>query len=208
MAKSKKEEIKEVEVEEVETETTVMDMLNRIVICLIIIAIILAVNTVFVMCKNSSTTKTSTTTSESSESSASSDYDVSMMNAVDESGVLSLFSDKKSYVLYIGRSTCSACVSFLPVLQQAQTNFGYTTQYLDITTVDSSSDAYSNMLAKFNKKTTLNVSGEETEGTFADFFGYTPMTIIIVNGKMVDGLIGAYEYEDFESMLTEAGFEQ
>lgn len=197
-------------------DVTVMDMLNRIVVCLIVIAIILAINTTVLIFKNndssSSNNDTKTTNNPSSTESSSngqpSNYDVSMMEELDLSKALDLFNDKdKTYVLYIGRPDCSACVSYLPTLQEAQENLGYKTQYLNLNNVDSKSDDYTKFINKLSVKYTMTVSGEEQTETFGKWMGYTPMTIIIKNGKMVDGEIGAISYSTLTSLLKNNGIE-
>ena len=57
------------------------------------------------------------------------------------------FNGSETSIIYIGRPTCSYCAAFLPALQQAQSDFGYTTLYLDIDEVASSE--ISNLLRIF-----------------------------------------------------------
>lgn len=222
--KNIEEEIKEVkdledELEEFDDldepkEVTMMDMLNRIVVCLIIIAIILAVNTTVLILKNNNSSSDNTNKSSTSDNSSSqgnsttTNYDVSMMNEVDLAGALKLFDDKdKTYVLYIGRPDCSACVSYLPALQDAQENLGYTTQYLNLNNIDTKSDDYSKFSKKLSVKYQMTESGKETTKTFGEWIGYTPMTIIIKNGKMVDGEIGSLNYSTLVNLLKNNGIE-
>lgn len=221
--KNIEEEIKEVknledeldeldELEEVK-EVTIMDMLNRIVVCLIVIAIILAINTTVLIFKNNDSNSNKDTTNNSSSNASNdneptSNYDVSMMNELDLSKALDLFDDKdKTYVLYIGRPDCSACISYLPTLQEAQENLGYTTQYLNLNNIDTKSDDFTKFSNKLSVKYTMTVSGEEQTETFGTWMGYTPMTIIIKNGKMVDGEIGAVNYSTLVSLLKNNGIE-
>lgn len=193
--------------EEEEKEVTVMDMLNRIVVCLIIIAVILAINTVVLITKDGGSTTEEAEPTTTENSSSTSNYDVSMMNEVDVSGALDLFGDKGTYVLYVGRSDCSACIGYLPNLQEAQKNLGYTTQYLDLNKVSTGSSDYNEFLKKLNIDYTMTISGEEQTKSFSDWFGYTPMTIIIKNGKMVDGEIGSLTYDGLIALLQENGIE-
>lgn len=220
MAKKKnieeiKEEIIETEVEEFEEETeeqkevTIMDMLNRIVICLIIIAIILAVNTVVLICNSGSSkseSKTENNGTETTDKTQDNGYDVSMMDSISLSDAVALFEDKGSYVIYIGRSDCGACVSYLPALQQAQTDLGYKTKYLNLYDMDESSADYDKFIKKLTVKYPMQVNGEEVTKQFGEWVGYTPMTIVVKNGKMVDGEIGAISYDSLVSMLQKQGF--
>lgn len=192
-------------------EVTVMDMLNRIVVCLIVIAIILAINTTVLIFKNSNSSNNNTNTNNNNDldnKEQTSDYDVSMMDELDLTGALKLFDEKdKTYVLYIGRPDCSACISYLPTLQEAQENLGYTTKYINLNNIDTKSDDYTKFSNKLSVKYTMTVSGEEKTETFGTWMGYTPMTIIIKNGKMVDGEIGTINYSTLVSLLKNNGIE-
>ncbi len=152
--------------------------------------------------KTLSSSKTSTQNGETSDES----YDVSAFNTLSTKGVVDLFNDKTgTYVVYLGRSTCSACVSFIPTLKAMQSKYNYVTQYLDITTVNSGTDDYNNLMEKLSTEVTLTVNGETSTKKFGEYFGYTPMTFIIKNGKFADGIVGAYSESKFQSFLNKNG---
>ena len=177
----------------------------KIVIALIILVSLNLVIT-FVSINNTKKTTNSETNTQENEEENNEDYDVSMFDSLTLDGVLKLFEDKKStYVVYLGRSTCSACKSFLPTLQSMQKKYGYTTKYLDITTVDGKSDSYTKLMDKLNKEVTLTVSGKTETKAYGEYFGYTPMTFIIKKGKFNAGIVGAYSESKFESFLNENG---
>ena len=52
---------------------------------------------------------------------------------------------------------------------------------------------------------TENINGEEVTADIGEFFGYTPMVIIIKDGKAVDCSVGAYSESKFEEFLKENG---
>lgn len=135
----------------------------------------------------------------------SSDYDVSMMNSLNLDDLIKLFDKKDTYVVYLGRANCSACVSFLPTLQDMQSKYDYTTQYLDIRTVDTTSSNFETLKEKLNVKKTIKVNGEEKTDAYGNFYGYTPMVFIIRNGKFVDGIVGSYSKTEFEKFLNNNG---
>ena len=66
---------------------------------------------------------------------------------------------------------------------------GYTTKYLDVTTV-SESDA--STISGLNDFLTEN-------------YGSTPLVVVTKNGKFVNGWVGYGEYDDFVSFLNKAG---
>jgi len=137
------------------------------------------------------------------------EYDVSMMNEVNVNDILKMFEDGKSYVLYIGRSTCASCKIILPYLQVAQSDLGYVTQYLDITKTDRNSNEWKKLENLLDIETTLSYTkdnGEkelktDTYGFFIGERGYTPSLIIINKNEMVAGHIGVLELSELKDWL-------
>ena len=178
-----------------------IDKLYKLVIVAIVLAGIAFVFTIGGLFKT-----TGSNTNNNNETEESTEFDVSSFNTLTLSKVLDLFNDKKgTYVVNFGRPTCSVCVKFLPTLKAMQTKYNYTTQYLDITTVKSGTDEYEKLMKKLSKKVTLTVNGEEKTQEFGKFFGYTPMTFIIKNGKFVDGIVGNSTEANFEKFLNKNG---
>ena len=157
-------------------------------------------------------TSSNTTTGNNSggSSSSTSEYDVSNMTAVDVDGAVDLFDEEGTHVLYIGRSNCSVCIQFVPVLNQVQEDLGFTTYYLDVydyindwkNTRDELKPLTELLTTETTVRTTINsenVTLEDTVGNLFYDYGFTPITVIIKDGEMVDGFIG---YRDKDS-LTE-----
>lgn len=140
------------------------------------------------------------------------EYDVSMMHTVGVSDVIDMFANEGTYVLYIGRETCSVCHDLLPALQEAQINNNYITQYLDITQVDRSSSDWETLVGLLDVETTTTMDEEgETEevtntfGYFLDAKGFTPCVIIIRDGKQIAGFFGSRSLTNFEDWLANYG---
>ena len=140
------------------------------------------------------------------------EYDVSMMHTVGVSDVIDMFANEGTYVLYIGRDTCSVCYDLLPVLQEAQIENNYITQYLEITQVDRDSDDWERLVNLLNVETTTTMDEEgvaeevtDTFGYFLDAKGFTPCVIIINEGKQVAGFFGSRSLEAFEDWLSSYG---
>ena len=131
--------------------------------------------------------------------------DVSDFDTLTLAQVLKLFDSKDTSVLYLGRSSCSACVSFLPTLKSVQKDLGFKTKYLDITTVDTSSRDYSTFISKLTKEIEVNANGTKSTGKISEFYGYTPMVIIIKDGKAVDASVGALSEANFKKFLSSNG---
>ena len=178
-----------------------VNRLEKIVIALCIVVGIIAIFSVgglFSTKKEVKEEQTSTNTTTS--------YDVSSFNALTTAEVNKLFEDKNNtYVVYLGRATCSACEAFLPTLKSMQNKYKYVTQYLDITTVDASSDDYTKLVKNLSKEVSITVSGETKTQSMGEFFGYTPMVFIVKKGKLVDGFVGSYSEAKFETFLNNNG---
>ena len=184
------------------------EKLDKIYKLAIAIVIIVSINLLFTLggLMKTKTDTTNNTTTDTEETTAN--YDVSTFNTLDLDGVLKLFDNNKTYVVYIGRSTCSACVSFLPTLKEMQSKYGYVTQYLDITTVDVNTDSFTKFEEKLSKKVSAKINGETKNESFSSYYGYTPMTFIIKDGKFADGIIGAASQEKFETFLNDNGIKK
>lgn len=179
--------------EEVATKVETKDyseVLNKILICLYALIAILVINTTILLVKDGSTK--ANTTSNNTEENA--EYDVSMFKSVTADTLGDAVSSDTAKIVYIGRSTCGYCVQFLPILQQAQTDYGYETLYLDITTV-TTTEQQDKILAFDND-----------EGFLKENFGGTPMVLLMKNGKLVDTWIGYAEYSEYSAWLEKNGF--
>ncbi len=151
-------------------------------------------------------------TSYQSQKASESDYDVSMMRSVGITDVLEMFDDGGTYILYIGRATCSVCHDILPVLQEAQINNNYITQYLDISAVDRTSAEWDELMELLDVETTTTMdedgTSEEVTNTFGYFLnakGFTPCIILIRDGQQVAGFFGSKTLESYEDWLTSYG---
>lgn len=173
--------------------TDYTNILKRIFYVLIIIAIILGI-TLIVDVVNMNSTGQETNNSTDNEE-ISGEYDVSMFDEMTTTEVLDKVAKKGTEVVYIGRSTCGYCVQFLPILQQAQSEYGYKTIYIDLEKM--SSDDQTNI---------LNVDNEE--GYIKENLGYTPMVLVFKDGKLSQGWVGYAEYDSFASFLEDNGFKK
>ena len=184
VSKAKEEVAKKVETKDYS------EVLNKILICLYALIAILVINTTILLVKDGST-KTNITSDNSEENV---DYDVSMFTSVTADTLGEAVSSDTAKIVYIGRSTCGYCVQFLPILQQAQTDYGYETLYLDITTV-TTTEQQDKILAFDNEEEFLKEN-----------FGGTPMVLLMKNGKIVDTWIGYAEYSEYSAWLEKNGF--
>lgn len=191
-SKTKKSATKTTKTKEINSEITIKNqidytsILNKIYICLIVIAIILTLNLLVNIVKGGTTT--SKTNNNQVEESVG-EYDVSSFETLTTTEALEKIEKGGTEVIYIGRSTCGYCVKFLPILKQAQENLGYTTTYIDLEQVNTDDQAKLVALDSY----------------VSDNFGYTPMVLVFKDGKYVNGWVGYAEYDEFASFLADAG---
>lgn len=172
---------------------------------MLIVVLVISVMSLMIGLVNYSNTKGTTNNSSttSNGNSVLEGYDVSMFNEVAVSDILKFLgtSNKETHILYLGRSTCSACVAFLPGLQETQKEMDFTTDYLDITKVDTSSDDFKKFSSFLSKEITQNVNGTSQTGKISEFYGLTPMIVVIKNGEAVDAIVGSYSKENLQKFL-------
>ena len=174
--------------------------------------------------KSNATVENNATTNNNSNSNnntTTDNYDVSKMKEVDVDGALALFKSKKTEVLYIGRSDCSACIATVPYLNQVQEELNYTTNYMDLNVlINKYSAKYDKSDADFGEKVWAGVQSEIKElmdlikidgsangntGAMGALFyeaGYTPLVVVIKDGYAVDGFFGAHSAEDIKTMMS------
>lgn len=185
--------------------------LTFIVILGFIIMFILIIGLYFRNGGSSSNTRNNGSNSGGSASS-NSNYDVSNMEEVDVDEALALFEEEGTHVLYMGRSTCSVCVQFVPVLNEVQQNLGFKSYYFNVETSNWSDfqDEIKPLTDKLTVETTVrttmdgeSVTLEDTVGNLFYEYGFTPVTIIIKDGEMVDGFIGYRDNETLTDLIEQ-----
>ena len=162
----------------------------------------------------SSNDSTKSSSSSSSSESSSSDYDVSQMKEVDVDDALALFDEEGTHVLYIGRSTCSVCVQFVPVLNEVQKDLDFKTNYLDVDAIssiwaknktDAAEEMY-NQVKRLTDKLDIEASANGETDTLGNLFiskGFTPALVVIKDGKVVEGFFGYRDKDTLTGILEE-----
>lgn len=170
-------------------------ILNKILLSLYAIIAILVVNTTVLLLKDVKwgTTSDGANTNVGGNT-GSEQYDVSMFTSVTADTLKEATASDDAKIVYIGRSTCGHCVNFLPILQQAQKDYGYETLYLDITTVTTTEQ----------QDKILELDNEE--GFLNENFGGTPMILLMKNSQIVDTWLGYAEYAEYATWLEQNGF--
>ena len=178
------------------------EKLRNLTFIVILGFIILGILIIGLYFRDGSSTTTSNNSSNTGSNSSTSDYDVSAMNEVDVDGALALFEEDGTHVLYIGRSGCTYCRQFVPVLNEVQEDLGFTTNYLDAQTFMNNWSGSQDELKPLTDKMTVEASANGETGTLGELFltnGYTPALVVIKDGKVVAGFFG---YRDVSSLTT------
>lgn len=177
------------------TDNTILINIKTLIIlvCVLVVLALISISISIVTLN-----KVSNNTTPNTEEEEVTEYDVSMFESIDAEKFEKIFKSDKKSLIYLGRSTCGFCVKFLPNLQQAQEEYGYKTYYLDITTVDNKDAEKIQKLDSFLK----------------DNYGYTPMVLIVKNGKILNEKVDDYdgvgytEYETLKKFLKKHGYKK
>ncbi len=183
----------------------IQKILNKIFTCSIVIIVILTLNTVLLINNGSSLgTKNSSDVEEKDTSESNSDYDVSAFEEIDASELTSKTKGENT-VVYIGRSSCSWCVQFVPVLTEATNKYELNTLYVDIAKIIDFNAGGTKDQDSYDILTEMKtVSG--FENYMEENFGSTPMLLIVKDGKLIDAQTGYVESEVLNSFLEKNGF--
>jgi predicted bacteriocin transport accessory protein len=164
----------------------VKDLLYVVIGLLIVSLIIGVINTSNIVALSND----GNTTEEETETNT--DYDVSEFTEVDYAGLKAAIAQEGYTVVYMGVASCPNCVNFIPVMKQAQTDYNYTTYYVDMDKITQEEINYIYTLDDY----------------FDEEFGYTPLIAIFKDGKFVNGRTGYTEYSSYATFLEESGLKK
>ncbi len=123
--------------------------------------------------------------------------DTSMFKVVTLKETLELFETPEPKLLVMSVDTCTATIGYVPYLQISQAKHGYETYYLNLNTIDTTSEDFKTLLDKLDFE--YNFRG--TVGKFGQFIENTPSTVIIKNKKQVFGYIGSISTDTLGSYV-------
>jgi len=125
-------------------------------------------------------------------------YDVSKMKQISGEEAAKLFDKEGTHFLYIGRSTCSVCVSLVPELNTVMNDMSITLYYSPLNQTFRTD--FKDLFGKLDIETTVN-NNKGTFGELLEEYGYTPIIIVIKDGKMVDGFVGYRDADKIETLF-------
>ena len=177
-----------------------MNLLNKIFTGIVVIIVLLALNTIlmFVSINNKTVTNNDT---QVDEEEVITEYDVSKFTEIKSSEIKEKTTDKVS-VVYIGRSTCSWCVKFVPVLTDATVKNDLNTLYIDISKIIDFTTGQMSDQAAYDAMLGLDAV-DEFKTYIKDNFGATPMTIVIKDGKILAALTGYVDASGLDTFLKD-----
>ncbi len=193
------------EEKKVEKQIKTVAKTDRVFVCLILILAVLIVNTGLLIWHSAENHNNSNkSNSENKNEEENQDYDVSTFKEI-KGTELANNTQGENKVVYIGRSTCSWCVKFVPVLKELQEKYDIEILYIDISKIiDFNSNSIIDQASHDAIVDMPTVSGMEEY--HKNEFGATPMTIIVKDGKLVDGFTGYAELSTFVNLLEQNGF--
>lgn len=165
--------------------------LTFIVVFCFVVIVLLIIGLYF---KDGKTTNNGGSGTASNGSETSVKYDVSKMKKVTGDEAAKLFDEKGTHFLYIGRSTCSVCINLVPELNTVINDMTLTINYLPLTSTFR--DDFKNLFDKLTIETKITSNGKTYEGTYGEILhegGFTPIVVVIKDGKMVEGFVGYRE---------------
>lgn len=182
----------------------IQSILNKIFTGVVIIIGISILNTVLIYSNRDSNNNNPVGNNNNNNVEQTGDtYDVSKFTEITASEIKSKTKDKTS-VVYVGRSSCSWCVKFVPILSEATTKYNLNTLYVDIAKIIDFSAGGIKDQTSYDVITKLEtVSG--FENYMSENFGSTPMTLIVRDGKILDAQTGYVESDGLKTFLQKNG---
>lgn len=184
-------------------------LLNKIFTCSIVIIVILVLNTILIISSGSpfrtlSTKQDNSNNGGNNTEETNGEYDVSAFTEINASELKNKTKGENT-VVYIGRSTCSWCVKFVPILTEATEKKDLNTLYIDIAKIiDFSAGGVKDQTGYDILTKMETVSGFENYMT--ENFGATPMLLIVKDGKLIDSQTGYVESDALNTFLEKNGF--
>lgn len=135
-------------------------------------------------------------------------YDTSAYKVIKGTDLVKLSKGKK-IVVWIGRQGCGYCSLYAPTIKAVGKDYDIKIHYIDLAAMYDTS-GYEWVLtdeASYNAIRELETTNDATKSLMEDF-GSTPMTLIVEDGKVIGGLMGAVDKTSLETELKNAGFKK
>ena len=149
-------------------------------------------------------------------------YDITDEEAGDTSGVydteafqkivgtdIAEMSKGKKMVIWIGRQGCGYCSLYAPTIKKVGKDYNMPIYYIDLAAMYDTTGYEWTLVdqASYQAITTMPTIGDEATSVMGSF-GSTPMTIIVEDGQVIGGVVGAVDKSTVETILTNAGIKK
>ena len=185
------EEEKKIDVDKLKSKIKSMSNDHKILICLYVL---IGLNIIHIILPYIAPYKNNSNDSGSIVNTSNTEYDVSMFTEISTNNYADVVNSSDLQLIFMGRSSCTYCQAFLPILQQVQKEYGYKTNYLNIEEI--TSDEEINKIFRFDNE----------DKVIKNNFGSTPMVVVFKKGKLVNMWLGYDDYDKFVQFVEECGF--
>lgn len=138
----------------------------------------------------------------------SGEYDISSFQKIKPIEIKKLSTDKK-IVVWIGRQGCSYCSLYAPTIKKVSEEYGVKAHYIDLSEMyDTSTGEW--VLADqegYDFLVNMEITNSTTQEIMNEF-GATPMTLIIENNKIINGIMGAVDKDTLSEIFKDEGFKK
>lgn len=122
-------------------------------------------------------------------------FDISSFTTIKLNEIEEYVNTEEYKILVIGKPNCQYTAKMIPLLEQAQEEFGYETLYVDLREI---SEDDQESLFEYDDSTDF----------IKEYLGTTPFIIVFKDNKMVDTWVGYENYSKFIHFLTSLGLEK
>lgn len=129
--------------------------------------------------------------------------DTSLYTIINLDQAIHLFDDNEPKYLLISTDTCSATASYTDTLRYAMLKHNFKVYYLRYDELDAERDK--EKLQQLSELFNTNYTYEGTTRPLITYLGYTPMTVIIKNKKVVYAFIGTMNMSILDSLSSAYG---
>ena len=138
----------------------------------------------------------------------SGEYDTSAFTKIKPAEITTISQGKK-IVVWIGRQGCGYCSLYSPTIKSVANELNINAYYIDLAAMyDVSTGAWELVDEEgYNTITNLKKANAEMESLMENF-GSTPMTLVIQDNTVVNGVVGAVESTELSRILEAEGFKK
>lgn len=176
-------------------------MKHRFAICtLLLVAIVLLCNVAYLYYKDKNPNMNSTIVVKNSVKSEPKELDAMTLNDIEK-----YINRKGKTLLVIGKTGCSYCNAFMPILRNASSDYNFDYMYIDLTKL--TKDDYSLLFDSSQIMIPAKCNDTGTQVSLKSGFG-TPLSLFFENGTVYDCIRGYKDSAVLYEILAETKYIQ